>query len=182
MNPKCDKLFRPSCRGELFCCLDCFLNSDFDRIAGLIIHLAGDIERCREKLRKIRYRATDKGKESRQREYENRNKKRAAEKNELIQSKNTAQVEIFNPPTIIPLEESIATLFTSGEHLGRQCRRVGCTARFFETTINGVEKHYCSEECRNREKEQRRKARSEKSEPSCPIAAYVKLILAILRF
>lgn len=169
INPNCRKHFKPLCRGELFCCLDCFLNSNFDRIAVLIIRYGGNVKRVRGYLRKQRYRSTSNGKASREREYEKRNLDRDSAKGE-----GTA-VETFIPPT--SLDDAVAELFSRNE---RKCARIGCPKPVDERKVNGTKKSYCSEECREQTKRQRREFIASSKDEACPIAAYIRAIFAIL--
>lgn len=168
---RCNNRFRPNCRGELFCCLDCFLKADFDRIAVLILRFKGNIKKLRAYIRKLRYRATEKGINSREREYDKRNAKR--------DSNN--EVEIFKPPVDLSLGDSIAAFLFENDRTHRQCQRIGCSNLLSEDKINGIQQRYCSSECREREKSQRRNSRSTKTESPCPIAEYIEAILKAFR-
>lgn len=170
--PHCNKRFRPKCRGELFCCLDCFLKTDFDRIAVLILRFKGNIKKLRAYLRKLRYRCTEKGRESREREYKKRDANRIL--NDSLPVSNDVEIML---PVDFSLNDSIAVFLFGNNSSNPKCQRIGCPNHLAETSVNGVEKHNCSAECREQAKRQRRTV---KTKSQCPIAEYIEAVITIL--
>lgn len=128
-NPECNNLFRPQCRGELFCCWKCFFKSDFQRIADIIEHYEGDLKKVREYLRKVRYRKTVEGKAARQKEYE-KERENPRPKRKRDRTKKA------------PL-----------------CHRIGCAKPLEKSSNSRIGQKYCCPECREFMRQRRKAAR-----------------------
>lgn len=163
LNPSCRCKFRPKCNAELFCCLACFLAADFLRLASLIVQYEGNLKKVRDYTRKVEFRQTEEGRLSRQPEYKKRNARR-----------NSGQEKPSAAPSI---REHIFE-YRTVDSATRICACVGCHETIPANESQELEQRYCSESCRETMRIVRK--RFSKTEP-CPLAAFVKLILQLMK-
>lgn len=183
LNPNCRCKFRPQCKAELFCSLECYLACNFLDYMKLLIFYDGDAAKVRKNISQKLYKASELGLLSQERTNAQRRKTRAA-KTLAAQSGETSE-----PPKKTGRAVAKVTLEVIDEALRgflgkprdpqackdyvRECCQPGCSNGLKEDVVNGFEKRFCDGKCRGIMRTLRRRLRSALLSDGCPVVEFL---------
>jgi hypothetical protein len=142
----------------IFCGRECFELSGWGKKWKRFLEIyGGNLKKLKRRLRQERYRLSEKGRETRLREYD-----------KLHEKRKKAKQNGSSPPEKTKPRRKIA---------GRCCKRAGCH-EVFRITRQVREKRYCGRECFNAMRNVREMLKATYKETRCP---NVCLVLAFIR-